>query len=164
MSGWGYSHGYPAGYDVNGTNHDDRRGLFYLFLRGVFWLAAMAFWHSSALCLSYGLLVWLRTIIYGLKDVHGWIFFMIVMAVAASIAALMARLFKYAKALSVGTKAWFVCWSAAALYGLVLPALIWRTVFVVCLGWWKEGSAYSWLSWVMGFGIGVIIFQRKVHR
>jgi hypothetical protein len=165
MNRWRVSHNNFGGYDGYGVYHDDPHGIFYVLLRRVIRLARLAFWHSPALFTAYALLAWVRHAAGGLEGLPGWAFPVTVLLIAGAIAWLMAAVSKRARTMRTnGNLAWVPLMGVVVLYGFVLPALVWRTLFVVGLGWWQAGGPHAWISWLVGGTIGLLIFWRSQSR
>lgn len=159
MKSWRASQNNFVGYDRYGVYHDDPNGIFYVLLRVFVRLAGLAFWHSPALFTAYVLLTWMRHAAGGLP---GWGFAALVLLMAGAIARLMSSVNKRVKAMrATGNPVWVPLMGIVVLYGFVLPVLVWRTLFVVGLGWWRAGGPHAWMSWLAGGVIGLLIFGRS---
>ena len=160
MSSW-YSRGYP-GYGEYCAYHHYSNAFFYAVMRWVGRLISWAFWRSPALMTSYMLLAWLRQMVGGVKDWPLWAFAGAVVVGAIVIAWVMGRLHHRMRVKrAAGEWGWVVFWGIGFLYGFVLAALWWQSLFVVGLGWWKLGTPHAWMSWVAGVVVGVMIFRRN---
>ena len=165
MNRWTTSRNNSVGYDGYGMYHDDPHGIFYVLLRVFVRVAGLAFWHSPALFTAYALLAWIRRAAGGLENLPGWGFPAAVLLTAGGIALLMAAVSKRVKAMrATGNPVWVPLMGIIVIYGFVLPALFWRTLFVVGLGWWQAGGPHAWISWLAGGAIGRGIFWRSQAR
>jgi hypothetical protein len=156
-----YSRDYP-GYDEYGVYHDYPNPFLDSAVRWAVRLIGWAFWHSPALLTFYILLAWLRQMAAGMKGWPAWAFSGAVIVGAIVIAWVMGRLHHRMRVKrAAGEPGWVVFWGIGFLYGFVLTAMLWRSLFVVGLGWWKPGTPHAWMSWVAGVVVGVMIFWRN---
>ena len=161
MSSWYYPRGYP-GYAEYGAYHDYPNAFFYVMTRWAGRLIRWAFWHSPALFISYILLAWLRQAAGGMKSWPAWTLPGAAIVGAIMIAWVMGKLHHRMRVKrAAGEPGWMAFWGIGLLYGFVLAGMMWRTLFVVGLGWWKPGTPHAWMSWVAGAVAGVLIFWRN---